>query len=425
MTTLGLLLPWAALRNGGHRSCSVGWVKLGRRRLGKRRWSLACGGAFVEGKRNLPTQVQHQSRLRARCSPTADELPLRFSRSPKVLHPTHKTLQFVWRPSLTPPPSLLSSFVVLDRKKKDKFLGYSQIQSIHLSEIDREQVRHIDWHARRRPKSIGVGWRTSASEVTHFPFLFFYFLPSPRSDDVVIIIIWCFFFFNFLSLPRGRFSSSSFGYDERRNEVLERAEGDWESKKKNSAAAPPPFLFFFPDPRVFVCASECVSLCLCLLWEEEEEEEVDFRSRRLSSRLDIHARGGDAHTHRHIQQEGITQRKTLAHLSPLHSILKSLDSLGLVYSFNSAHCLSSCCFASAVWEETKKTKQNRHPDIFTSGEKQISRLTHTQQNLKIKSQKKKKERKERGGSKVTPMLQLSSVVIDSLRLEGAGSSVSV
>jgi hypothetical protein len=59
-------------------------------------------------------------------------------------------------------------------------------------------------------------------------FLFYFFISShpPRSDDGGILIIWCFFFFSFLSLPRGRFSSSSFGYDERRNEVLERAEGD-------------------------------------------------------------------------------------------------------------------------------------------------------------------------------------------------------
>jgi hypothetical protein len=58
-----------------------------------------------------------------------------------------------------------------------------------------------------------------------FLFSFSFLFPPPRSDDVVIII-WCFFFFfNFLSLPRGRFSSS-FGYDERRNEVLERAQGD-------------------------------------------------------------------------------------------------------------------------------------------------------------------------------------------------------
>jgi hypothetical protein len=73
-----------------------------------------------------------------------------------------------------------------------------------------------------------------------------------------------------------------------------------------------------------------------------------------------------------------------------------------------------------------ETKQNK-TDVRTFS--QVARNTfpdtHTQQNLKIKSQKKKKERKERGGSKVTPMLQLSSVVIDSLRLEGGGSSVSV
>jgi hypothetical protein len=50
--------------------------------------------------------------------------------------------------------------------------------------------------------------------------------------------------------------------------------------------------------------------------------------------------------------------------------------------------------------------------------------THTTKSQN-KISKKEEGKKERGGSKVTPMLKLSSVVIDSLRLEGAGSSVSV